>query len=96
MPPSNKGHIVTQTVAKNLPATDFKSLNKSAESLFCFGHMQAVHVYSTDDYLFVKANCLPEMRKDELYHVWRMALSENGYELVHAECCCPVGTGPHG
>ena len=99
VPQFNTGHIVTyfvsRTVADKLLAADFKAINKSAESLFRCGHVQAIQVCSTDDYLFVKANCIPEMRMDKVYHV-HMALSEDGYDVTHAECGCPAGIGPLG
>ena len=88
-------YFVSRTVADKLPAADFKAINKSAESLFHCGHVQAIQVCSTDDYLFVRANCIPEMRKDRVYHV-RMALSEDGYNVSHAACGCPAGIGPLG
>ena len=99
VPQFNTGHIVayfvTRTVTDNLPAADFKSMNKSAEGLFRCGHIQAIQVCSTNEYLFLKANCIPEMRKDRVYHV-RMALSKDGYDVSHVECGCPAGIGPHG
>ena len=57
-------YFITCTVTDSLPAADFKSVNKSMESLFHCGHAQAIQVGSADKHLFVKANCIPEMRKD--------------------------------
>ena len=54
-----------------------------------------MEVYRTDKYMYVKANCIPEMRKDRVY-LLRVAIQCNGYDIVHAECGCPAGRGPHG
>ena len=76
VPQFNTGHIVAkfvpQTMPDNLSAADFKSVKKSVEDLFCCGHVQAIEVRSTDEYLFMKANYIPEMRKDRGYtmFVW--------------------------
>ena len=101
MPQFNTSHIVayfaTRTVNDCLPAADFKSVNKSAENLFWCGHVQSIQVCSTETHLYVRANCLPEMKKDGVYHVCMcMALTIGGYDLAHAECGCPAGKGPHG
>ena len=68
------GYFVTRTVTDSLPAADFKSMNKSAESLFRCGHVQGIEVCSTDKHLLVKAKCIPDMRKDRV-HVVQMALA---------------------
>ena len=99
VPQFNMGHIVayfvTRTVSDNLPAADFKSVNKSSEFLSRCGHIQSVEVCSSADYLYVKAICLPQMRKDKDYKV-HMALRTDGYDIAHAQCECPAGIGPHG
>ena len=99
VPKFNDAHIVayfvTRTVADGLPASDFKSINNSGENLFLCGHVQAIQVCRTDEYFYVKANCIPEMRKDRIY-LLHMALQCNGYDIVHAECGCPAGKGPQG
>ena len=100
VPQFNTSHIVayfvTRTVSDCLPAADFKSVNKSGESLFRCGHVQSIQVCTTETpHLYVRANCLPEMKKDKVYRVC-MALTIDGYDLAHAECGCPAGRGPHG
>ena len=54
VPQFNMGHIVayfvTRTVSDNLPAADFKSVNKSSEFLSRCGHIQSVEVCSSADY----------------------------------------------
>ena len=89
------GYFVTRSVKDYLPAGDFKSINKSAENLFRCGHVQAIHTTVSYNMLFVKSKCLPEMRKDRVYHV-RMAINNNSYDIVNAECGCPAGCGPCG
>ena len=99
VPQFNTGHIVayfvTRTVTDSLPASDFKSVNKSAEGLFRCGHVQAIQVCSTEKHLFVKAKCIPEMRNDRVYLV-QMALTMDGFDVVNAQCGCPAGKGPCG
>ena len=67
----NMGHTVTyfvsRTVSDGLPATDLKSVNKSAENLFRCGHVQDIIVCTANMSIFVRAKCIPEMRKDRVY-----------------------------
>ena len=42
----------------------------------------------------LKANCLPEMKKDRVYRVC-MALTIDGYDSAHAKYKYPAGRGPH-
>ena len=95
----NTSHIVTyfvnRSVSDGLPASDFKSVNNSAEYLFRCGHVQAILVCSNEKYLFIKAKCLPEMRKDRVY-LLNMAIIRPGCDIVSAECGCPAGKGPQG
>ncbi len=45
----NNSHIVTyfvnRSVHDGLPADDFKAINKSAEYLFCCGHVQSITIW---------------------------------------------------
>ena len=77
------------------PAGDFKSVNKSAESLFRCGHVQNVQFVMAGDICFIKSKCLPEMRKDQV-HCVPMALQKRSSDIISAECGCPVGHGPTG
>ena len=43
----------------------------------------------------MKANCLPEMKKDRVYVV-KMTLEKEKCNILGAECGCPAGKGPHG
>ena len=93
------GHIVTyfvtRTVCDSLPATDLKSINKSADNLFRCGHVQEIVVCTTTSLLFLRAKCVPEMRKDRIYKLG-LALQADSFDITHAECGCPAGKGPHG
>lgn len=95
----NMSHIVayfvTRTVKDSLPAGDFKSINKSAENLFRCGHVQNIQLASVTGILYIKSNCLPEMRRDRVYCV-RMALRGSSCDIIAAECGCPAGRGPNG
>ena len=99
VPQFNTGHIVayfvTRIVSDSLPAADLKSVNKSAEILFRCGHVQDIQVCTTKEFVFVKAKCIPEMRKDRVYHLG-LVLQSCNMDIVHAECGCPAGKGPYG
>ena len=88
-------YFVTRTVDDGLPAADFKSINNSACSLYRCGHVQKIEVCHrfSSNILLIRANCLPEMKKDRLYKLV-MQLNRNSYEIAHAQCCCPAGCGP--
>ena len=95
----NISHIVTYfitcSVTDGKAAGDLKSMNKSAENLFTCGHVQSIQVYLSESYLYVKAKCLPEMRKDRIY-LLKMALESEGNDIVFSECRCLAGKGPRG
>lgn len=95
----SSGHIVSyfvnRSVSDGLPAGDFKAINRSAENLFVCGHVQSIQVCATDNNLFIKAKCLPEMRKDRVY-LLRMVLNVKTFDIFFAECGCPAGLGPQG
>lgn len=74
-----------------LPAGDFKSINKSSENLFKYGHVQCIRLAVTNGSLYVNSKC---MRKDRMYCV-HMALSSNSSDIISA-CGCPAGQGPTG
>ena len=87
--------FVTRSVADNLPAGDFKSINHSAENLFRCGHVQGMQVCSSTTFIYIKAICLPEMKKDRVYKL-NLAMCTESYDIVFAECGCPAGKGPSG
>ena len=64
-------------------------MNRSAENLFKCGHVQNIQSARVDGILYLKSNCLPEKRKDQVYGV-RMALQRK------TECGRPAGHGPTG
>ena len=67
----SSGHIVSyfvnHSVCDGLPTKDIKAINKSAESLFLCMQIQNIQICTTNDNLFIKAKCLPEIRKDGVY-----------------------------
>ena len=48
---------------------------------------------SNEDKVFFGADCLPEMRKDQVYKIV-LRLDSNSYEIDGAECRYPVDRGP--
>ena len=63
-------YFVCRTLADGLPAGDFKSMNKSAKYLFDCGHVQNIQIGTSTSHVLLKANCLPEMKKDRIYKVF--------------------------
>lgn len=86
-------YFVTRTVTDKLPSSDFKSLNQSAVDLFRCGHVQHVEASSSSRSLWIRARCLPEMKKDRVYKLL-IALNNSNFDIVHAQCECPAGRGP--
>ena len=60
-------YFVTRSVLDGQIAGDNKSINKSAENLFTCGHVQNIEFVNVDCWMYIKAKCLPEMRKDRVY-----------------------------
>ena len=57
--------------------------------------MQKIEVCneSSTNKLFIRADCLPEMKKDRIYKtIWK--LDSSSYEVDGVECGCPAGRGP--
>ena len=85
MPQFSLGHIVeyfiTRTVCDSLPAADFKSMNRAAENLFRCGHVKNIKICHKNDFLFIKASCIPEMRKDRVYELG-VVLGQRNMSLI--------------
>ena len=66
---------------------DFKSVNNSAANLFRCGHVQQIQVaHEKSDTLFVRADCLPEMKI-------KLKLNKRTFDICGATCDCPAGKG---
>lgn len=87
-------YFVCRTVADGLPAGDFKSVNRSAKYLFDCGHVQNIQVGASTPHTWIKANCLPEMKKDRVYKLL-LSLDSTSWDILTAECGCPAGKGPN-
>jgi len=74
LPMFNHGHMiayfVSRTVADGLPAGDEKSIYKSVRNLYHCGHIQSMEVGYTDDPMYLRSICIPEMKKDLVYKVY--------------------------
>lgn len=88
-------YFVCRTVSDGLPAGDFKAINNKAKGLYECGHIQNIQVCSilSSSSLWVRSDCLPEMKKNEVYKI-RISLSDTTYDLLSAECGCKAGKGP--
>ena len=89
------GYFTTRIADDGLPAGDFKSVYKSALSLFCCGHVQKIEVCReiTSHSIFIRADCLLEMKKNRVYKI-ELQLEESSFEISAAQCGCPAGRGP--
>ena len=87
-------YFVTRSVIDGLPSGDFKSINSSAENLFRCGHIRGIEICPAITALYIRASCLPEMRKDRVYNM-SLALNQS-CDITYASCGCPAGMGPSG
>lgn len=63
-------YFINWSVTNGLPAGNFKAINKSAEYLFFVGTFNLAIQYNlSKGFIYIKSNCLPEMRKDLVYNV---------------------------
>ena len=97
VPSFNHGHMisyfVSRTAADGLPSGDIKSMNTAAKHLYDCGHVQSIEVGSTNDTMYIRATCIPEMRKDRVYKLL-LSLNLKTFDITSAACGCPAGKGP--
>ena len=86
-------YFVSRTVCDGLPAGDFKSMNIATKRLYDCGHVQCIQVGSSSTHLFIRANCLPEMKKNVQYKII-MSLQNKSCDIDTAECGCKAGKRP--
>ena len=77
-------YFVTRSVIDGKVAGDLKSINKSAENLFICGHVQNIQCVEVNKIFYIKAKCLPEMRKDRVY-LLKVAIKSEESDIVYAE-----------
>ena len=88
-------YFVTRSVVDGLPAGDFKLINSSAVNLFKSGHVQNIEVSFSSPTLYMRASCLPEMKKHTMYKL-NLSFDSVSFHLNGAACGCPAGMGPNG
>ena len=74
-------------------AGDIKLINKSAENLFVYGHVQSIEFVKVDNLTYTRCKCLPQVRKDRIYML-KLVLKSEQLDIVFAKCGCPAGMGP--
>ena len=84
-------YFITRSVTDGKMAGGIKSINKSAENLFIYGHVQSSKFVKVDNLTYIRGKCLTEMRKDRIY-MWKLVLKSEELDIVFAEC----GMGPKG
>ena len=77
--------FVTRTVTDGLPDNDFKPIKWSAKYLFDCGYMRNIQVGNTNNLLNIKANCLPQMRKNSVYRLI-ISLQCDSKDVITATC----------
>lgn len=91
------GHMIAYFVDRQacdkLPAGDVKSISEHAYALSERGHIQKIELTSDDNSIYLRANCLPEMRKDRTYKI-SLVLAKQSNHIIAAECGCPAGKAP--
>ena len=75
-------YFVTRTVSDRLQCGDFKSVSQSAVGLF-----RCVEASSVQGSLWIRAKCLPQMKKDRVYKLL-ISLNDSSYDIIHAQCEC--------
>ena len=86
--------MVTRTVSDGLKSSNFKAINQSAMNLYLCGHVQEIQASQNKEALFLKAKCLPEMKKDRVYKLLMSMNTDKNYDIPTAECGCLGGKGP--
>ena len=81
--------------ADGLERQDWKSLNSGGYRLFTEGHIQDVCIKNSTNTCLIKADCLPEMKKDRKYVV-SAKINKESCDVKEATCSCPAGRGPLG
>ena len=76
-----------------LQRQDWKSLNAGGYKLFAEGHVQGIYVSVSGDDCKVRAICLPEMKKDDVYAL-NLTIKMSTGDVSAADCKCPAGRGP--
>ena len=79
--------------ADGLEQQDWKSLNSGGYR--SEGHIQDICIKSSGGACFIKADCLPEMKKDRKYAV-SVKIDKESCDVKEATCSCPAGRGPLG
>ena len=85
-------YFVDRKASDNLPARDIKSISDQAYALSERGHIQNIELATDFGTNYIRAKCLPEMKKTIIYSL-RMVLKDD-CSIVGAECGCPAGKGP--
>ena len=85
-------YFVVRTAVDGMPADGMKAIISRAINIFQSGHIQHIKALSAE-YLFIQADCMPEMRKDCMYKLL-LCLDLNTSDIVSGECGCPAGKIP--
>ena len=88
-------YFITRIVCDGKAAKDHKSISNKAFPLFSDGHVQDIVGCIDEKYVFIRAKCLPEMKKTTTYKL-ELWLCRTSGDIVSCCCGCAAGGGPHG
>lgn len=87
------GYFIDRKAQDKESNNDYKNVCSKAYGLFKHGHIQKIEVAKDSQYIHVRAECLPEMKKTLKYKL-SMSFDETG-NVKYASCCpCPAGKAP--
>ncbi len=86
-------YFVSRTVSDGLPAGDFNAMNTKAKRIYNCGHVQNIQVCAYSSFLWMRANCFPEIYKNTVYKII-ISLAEGTYDIDSAKCGCKAGKRP--
>ena len=88
-------YFIYRKECDGLERQDWKNFKSGGYNLYKEGHVQKVYASISTNVVYVKAICLPEMKKDRTYPLV-LTLDKMTADVTNAKCSCPAGQGPSG
>jgi len=88
-------YFIYRKECDGLERQDWKNFKSGGYKLFKEEHVQKACASNAASLVYVKATCLPEMKKDRTYSLV-LALNKTTADVTNAQCACPAGQGPFG
>jgi len=87
-------YLIYHKEQDNLQAEDWKNFKSGGYKLFKEGHVRNIYINREDISCKVTCECLPEMKKDQVYKI-KVDIAVFSSDVILAECECPAGLGPY-